>query len=78
MQKKRSERLSGTGVREEPKSVKLPKLVRMSGDSEGRMKQDLKSNIKKMMNESDISLESVDSNEDNMSGEFIEVEFHKK
>jgi hypothetical protein len=42
------------------------------------MKENLKSNIKKMMNESDISLESVDSNEDNMSGEFIEVEFHKK
>ncbi len=31
-----------------------------------------------MINESDISLESVDSKDENMSGEFIEVEFHKK
>jgi hypothetical protein len=48
LQKRRSERLSGPAV--QPKSVKLPKLVRMSGESEGRMKQDLKSNIKKMIN----------------------------
>lgn len=54
MLKKGSERLSGPG--KDDKGVKLPKLVKMTGDSEDRMKQDLKSNIKKMMNESDISL----------------------
>ena len=57
MRKKTSDRLSVPArERGEVRSVKLPTLVKMKGESLGGMKQDLKSNIKKMMNESDISL----------------------
>ena len=57
MRKRTSDRLSGPArERGEVRSVKLPKLVKMKGESSGGMKQDLKSSIKKMMDESDISL----------------------
>jgi hypothetical protein len=50
-------------------SVRLPRLVR-GGRKEESGK--IKDNVKRMMNESDVSLESVNS-EEALSGEFIEV-----
>lgn len=51
-------------------SLHLPKLVKMTGRNGESGK--IKENLKRMINESDVSLESVNSDEA-LSGEFIEV-----
>lgn len=50
----------------------------MSGKKgeETKIKDNLKANLKKFIHDTDISLESVGSDSE-ISGEFIEVEFHK-